>query len=252
MGGGRAADLVRRAAAAGPVLCDLLFPRTCFVCGRPLAPGKLWHKECLGKIPMIRGPRCPKCGVPLAGGRTDCPECSGGERAFDGAYGAFPYEGPIREALLALKFRGRREYASPLGTLLAAAGGPAAAVWQTDAVTFVPAHPQRIRARGYDQAELLAREYARRTGALPPIRLLVRKKDTRAMKSLGKEERSRDLADAFSCTGPAAEGRRILLIDDIYTTGATAEECAATLRKAGAAAVYVLALCTSRPAEERF
>ena len=237
---------------AAPVLLDLLFPRICFVCGRPLKPGKLWHNDCLRKIPLISGQRCPRCGVPLAKGRSGCPECDGKERAFRAAYGVFPYEGPLREALLALKFRGRREFAAPLGRLLAAAGSPAAAAWRTDTVTFVPAHPQRIRARGYDQAGLLAKEFAFGAGLEKPAALLARKKDTRAMKGLGKEERSRNLAGAFAYAGTGAEGRRILLIDDIYTTGATAEECARVLLEAGAECVYVLALCTARPAAERF
>lgn len=245
------------------LLLDSIFPRHCPVCGHITVPGTYWHEGCLSVIPAFCGPRCRICGIPLeneeeraAGTQRQedeglCPVCRSRPREFSRAFSVFPYAGPLKDALYALKFRGRQEYGKALGALLYLYGSSAAALWDTGLIACVPAHPRRIRERGYDQAALLAAAYAEEAGGTFSPDLLVRAADTPALKGLGRQEREKILADAFRC-GSVPPCGRILLIDDIYTTGSTAEAAAKVLRGSGAEEVFVLALCSAKMTEERF
>lgn len=156
------------------------------------------------------------------------------------------YSGPVRDALHALKYRGERRLAEPLAEALAAR-------WQRsgrggDMVTWVPVHPSRRRDRGFDQAEELSREMAARLN-LPSLPCLERQQRTVAQHSLGQQQRAGNTAGAFVATQTAPEhvqGRWIVLVDDIMTTGATLAGCAAALAEAGAAAVSAITVARDR------
>jgi len=156
------------------------------------------------------------------------------------------YSGPVRDALHALKYRGERRLAEPLAEALAAR-------WQRsgrggDMVTWVPVHPSRRRDRGFDQAEELSREMAARLN-LPSLPCLARQQRTVAQHSLGQQQRAGNTAGAFVATQTALElvqGRWIVLVDDIMTTGATLAGCAAALGEAGAAAVSAITVARDR------
>ena len=177
---------------------------------------------------------CADCGRFLArsrlGARMD------GE--LDGMAVAYPYKGPAGGMVRNLKFRGVSQMS---GWMADAMIEVYASIQPTGAemVASVPMHPRRLKKRGFNHSEILARAVAERIG-LPYENLLIRTRNTPQQARLDGEERRKNLENAFEAVRPL-EGRRILLVDDVYTTGETARECARTLRRAGAANVYFLA-----------
>jgi ComF family protein len=234
-----------------PVL-DLLFPAVCPVClarsdhreQRPFCAG------CWAALPLVADPGCPVCGRPFAGLPPDlpCERCRRAPPPFACARAVALYRDGMREAIHALKYRRRPAVAAPLGRLVADCGPrllapltPATVAF--DAIVPVPLHPARLAERGFNQAELLAAPCAAAWGR-PLLRgVLVRTRPTRPQTDLGAEARQANVAGAFAVRRPAAvAGRRLLLIDDVLTTGATVAAASAALREAGAARVGVLVL----------
>ena len=232
-------------ALATPVL-DLVFPALCPVCRAPLGPGRRdpLCGACWDAIARIEPPYCASCGVPflafdspaLAAAR--CSPCVAAPAAYDYARSAALYGGPLREALHAFKFSGKRALARPLADLVleqCAGALPDGIV----AVVPVPLSPDRERERGFNQARLLAERVARRLGTRLEPRWLARVRPTRPQSDLSAAERALNVRDAFRAS-PAAARRHVLVVDDILTTGTTVEECARALRSAGASRIGVL------------
>jgi ComF family protein len=224
--------------ALASALASLLFPPRCAACDRlgeePFCSG---CAETL--LPAPAG--CALCGAPLdeallpALRPRRCGPCRAQPPPFRSARAPFLHGGALAEAIHAFKYQGRPELARPLAVLFAAAEAPRA-----ELLCPLPLHPSRLRSRGYDQAALLAREVARRTGLRLSF-LLIRTRPTGQQVGQGRRARSSNLRGAFRA-GPAAEGRRVCLIDDVLTTGATAAEGARALLLAGAASVEVRTL----------
>jgi ComF family protein len=208
-------------AEAGRGLLDLLYPPRCVVCREP--GRERFCAACRHSIEPAEPPVVP--GSPLAGFA-----CVG------------IYAGPLRDAVLRLKFGDRRGLAVDLGSLLAARLEQRRDEWQPDGLVPVPIHPQRRRERGYNQAELLAAAMGERCGL--PVRLAIeRVKDTPPQVGQNRAERLRNVRDAFRPRGDVGPGRCPVLIDDVQTTGATLEAAAPALRSAGANVVFALTLC---------
>ena len=209
-------------------LLDLLYPPRCMLC----------HRLIEAKNASV----CPKCMDAL-------PEHDGAERHVPGAAHCvvtFFYEGTLREGFLRYKFEGRQWYAEQFGAWLAVTIRDKLA-GKFDLITWVPVSRKRRRTRGYDQAELLCRAAARELG-MEPLLMLEKQMDNRAQSSLtGAEQRFENAKGVYCAVQPERfSGKRVLLIDDIVTTGATMSECARVLRKAGAAEVVCAALATPR------
>jgi ComF family protein len=168
-----------------------------------------------------------------------CGLCRAGLRGFDEAYCFGAYEGVLRDLIHLYKYGRMRPMAKPLGRLLA---GALPRDRRFDAVVPVPLHWRRRWARGFNQSELLAREMARRCGV--PVRAVVRRtRATRTQAGLSNTHRRDNVAGAFRVKrGASVQGLRLLLVDDVMTTGATASACAAALKRAGAQSVALLAL----------
>ena len=222
-------------------LLDILFPPRCPFCGDALPPGNLVHKSCEEMLPRVTGDRCRKCGKPVWPGEKLCLDCAGTEHSYLAGFGAFVYEGVFRDAVLAMKFRGKKEYARAIGYLTAREALPFLAKYRVELLVPAPMHRKKKRVRGFDQAEELAKHISEYTGIPLATGALVRKEETKAMKELREKERRRNLKGVFSVAKPERiRGRRIALIDDIYTTGATADACAEVLYRSGAACVVVV------------
>jgi competence protein ComFC len=233
---------------AGDALVSVLFPAGCRLCERVLMRASTVPlcEECLGSFPALGGAACETCGQPLAawslgreGGALVCPECQGREYGFDRARSYALYKGALVRAIMLLKF----ERAEPLGgwfaerlAEVARREGIAA-----DVVVPVPLHRQRERERGYNQADLVARPLARKLGLPYRAVLLVRTKPRPDKHILSLEERWDSVRGAFAARpGSKVDNLRVLLVDDVMTTGATLDACARALRGAGAKSVIGL------------
>ncbi len=230
-------------------LFELLFPRSCCACGARPAAGPFCG-DCSCRLEVPPQWRCPRCGGPialppalrgLAPGADERPApCAACEAAaYDSIRAPFVHGGAASEAVHRLKYRGRREIARLLAPLLATAARSCALA--ADVIAPIPLHPLRRRERGYDQAALLARALAGCLGLRHDERLLERLRPTTQQVGLDRPARLRNLEGAFRAA-PRAEGRRVLLVDDVVTTGATAGAAASALRDAGAHAVHVIAV----------
>ncbi|MBE0431807.1 MAG: ComF family protein [Dehalococcoidia bacterium] len=185
-------------------------------------------------------PICPTCGRPQASGMI-CPVCRQSKTDLDGVRSPFRFDGAVRTAIHQLKYRNLKAVSASLAALLAD-------YLRTDplpgeALVCVPLHPRRLRERGYNQSSLLARDLSRCIG-LPVIEdCLIRVKQAHPqVRAAGVAERRRNVADAFVCRDERARARQIILIDDVCTSGATLESCAAALKNTGASSVWGLTL----------
>jgi competence protein ComFC len=189
-------------------------------------------------MPRALPPRCPLCWQPERRGER-CGRCAQARPAFAGARSLYLYQGPVREAVHALKYNHLSGLARPMAEMMAACLEREALA--VDAVVPVPLFGRRRRLRGYNQSALLGRELAR-LGGLPLVEGgLARRRDTPPQaRSVDAEARRRNVAGAFAADARRVEGRSVLLIDDVMTTGATLDACAQALRQAGAASVWAL------------
>ena len=224
---------------------ELLFPAFCLACGRQLSSWRLplLCSDCGAEVSLVRPPLCSCCGLPLNCGPDHfCGNCLAKTFAFDRARAALLYREPVISLIHSLKFAGQLTGLSTMAALARDTAGYrdlAAA----DLILPVPLHPQRLRERGFNQALLLARACFPEQSRMINVDLLVRRRATVPQTRLSGKERRRNLAAAFQITRPdSLKGKKILLIDDVFTTGSTVHECAATLRRAGAASIEIFTL----------
>lgn len=229
-------------------LARLFLPPCCPVCERPLgalaASSSGLCAACREEFRPLSSPCCPRCSLPYpTRGGTDhlCEPCQRHEPPFLWVAAAGVHEGGLREAVHRFKFGGRLDLDRPLGQLIHQRVGGRLRAFAPEMVVAVPLHPRRLRERTYNQALLLARVLARELDAPVRARALARVRDTGSQQRLSRDERRRNLRQAFVADALVA-GRRILLVDDVVTTGATVAECARALLDAGAASVAVAAL----------
>ncbi len=227
-------------ARVGQALLDLLFPPRCVGCRR----GGAWLcAACLEQVGRVSGALCLRCGRPFAGAGP-CPACRAGHWALDAARAPLFFEGAVQRAVHELKYRGRRVLAAPLAGLLA--GYLQGLGWPAAAIVPVPLHRERQQARGYNQSALLGRAMAAQLGWPLLERGLERWRPTRPQVGLDGLARHENVRGAFRWVGAGPPPPRVLLLDDVYTTGATMEACAQALRQAGASEVRGLALARPR------
>ena len=227
---------------------NLFYPEECFICSSPVARRQDCGlcDDCRRAVLNLRieGARCPSCGAPLPGfadgSASLCLECTRTPPPYSGARSFGYYSTEMRQAIHELKFEGRRPLAELFAPLLAEVFFES---WQRgdfDFITAVPLHSGRRRERGFNQAELLSRALARMVG-LPELPTLRRTTATQSQVGLSDAQRLENVRNAFRCTNISrVAGKRILLIDDVMTTGATVASAAETLTDAGAEKVSVL------------
>jgi len=214
---------------------DLLFPKKCIGCGKE---GQLICNTCRLQLPRIAPPVCPLCGRPQSSGVL-CPGCVSWKASIDGIRSPFRFEGLARQAVYQLKYRNLRTIGAPLAAMLY--DYRLDNTFAADVLVPVPLHPKRLRERGYNQSAVLAKELSRLSGLPVESGCLVRAKHTLPQaRTQTVEERRSNVIEAYTCTVGTARGKKVLLIDDVSTSGATLDACAAVLKLSGAESVWGL------------
>lgn len=229
------AGVVSLAGALWERALDLLFPPRCVGCG---AYGSFLCPRCLAAAPRAEPPRCPLCWLPGAPADGPCRRCRERPLRLEGARAAFVYQGAVREAVHALKYRGL----SALATAMARPMAEVLRAWAppVEAVVPVPLAGGRRRLRGYNQSEALARAVGKLAGLLVEPRALRRARPSPPQaRSADEAARWENVRGAYA-PGPRPVQGGVLLIDDVMTTGATLDACARALREAGAGPVFAL------------
>ncbi|MFV1860071.1 MAG: double zinc ribbon domain-containing protein [Anaerolineales bacterium] len=209
---------------------DLLFPIQCTGCGEA---GTIWCDECDASIARLTQPQCQQCGYPLEN-RKSCPSCASRRPTLQVRSYA-RYKGPVAQALLHLKYRPNRRLASVMGAWLEELRVRYG--WRAEVVVPVPLSKRRMQQRGFNQAALLAEAFGHRAGLSVDPSRLKRVVDTRSQVGLNPYERWHNVRKAFKAESRSFEGADVLVVDDLFTTGATLSACATELRAAGAQSV---------------
>jgi ComF family protein len=230
---------------------DIIFPPRCHVCRCFLAEPTDIHlcNNCREKIITVSSPLCTICGVPFAtenGIDHICGHCLTTRRPFAGARAAARFEGPLQELIHRFKYGKKIHLSRPLGLLTATVLGDFHPAVSADCIVPVPLHRRRLRERGFNQSQLIGRILAKSWEIPLSVHNLRRIRWTTPQTGLSAAERERNIRGAFAVVKPdRLEGKRLLLVDDVYTTGSTVTECAKTLRQSGAKEVYVVTVARS-------
>jgi len=231
-----------RMKAVRDAVLQLLFPLRCPACDKIVKPmGEKICTECLGRLKLLTPPWCMKCGKKLTGPGEFCADCARKEHSYERGRALYEY-GAASLSIYRFKYGGRREYASFYGEEAARYLGSFVREVRPDGLIPIPLHRKRMAARGYNQAELFARALGEGLGVPVYTEILTRKKNTAPLKYENPQERQNNLKKAFNIEQNDVKLKRIVLIDDIYTTGSTMDEAARTLKAAGVEQVYFIAL----------
>ena len=223
-------------------LVSLFYPAFCAICAAPIEAGESLCASCTGKAPCIRAPFCAKCSQPFPGditGEFTCANCADRVLHFAAAVSAYRSRGVVREVIHSFKYGRQLHLRHQLGRWLGETlEDPRLAGRRFDFIVPVPLHPARQRERGFNQADLLAAALHRSSG-IPLRNILQRTRYTTTQTQFDRSERMENLKDAFRLRrGGNVQGLRMLLVDDVLTTGSTLSECASVLRAAGALSVH--------------
>jgi ComF family protein len=227
----------------------VLYPRRCPGCGRLLSFGNLICRDCRAWLPWIREPCCFLCGKPVYSEEQElCYDCRRFKKSFLAGISLLLYNEETRPIIADFKYHNRRSLSRYFAEEICARYASRLASWNPGMIVPVPIHKRRRKIRGYNQAGLVARDLSALTGIPYLPDLLVRSSDTTPLKKLTPQARLDHLKNAFEFNpdykNAGLQGKSVLLIDDIYTTGATLEICTRTLMDAGFGPVYICTLCT--------
>ena len=229
---------------------DLLYPPKCVFCRDILRLGKEEGicRTCSEEIEYITGEICPMCGKPVGKPIKACHECRSFESFFTRNYALFAYEGMVREAIHRFKYKRNPQYGKYFAKAMTQKFH--AEITAHDFLIAIPMYHTKMKRRGFNQADILAKEISALTGVPTLDNVLIRTKDTKAQQALNRAARFNNLSDAFALTSDEhIKGKKILLVDDIFTTGTTINKCAKILN--GSAAELINSLTISVVEEEQ-
>lgn len=229
--------------AALDAMVDVLLPPACTVCDAVLPAAGAFCDDCAAEVLELPTVHCARCAEPGAFPGAQCERCRAGV-PWDRAWAPFEHEGAVARAIHRFKYEDRSDLSRPLGLLLAATAKRELEA-MPGALVPLPLHEARFRARKFDQAALLATTLATATARPLELGWLSRVRDTPRQVGLSEAERERNVQGAFAASS-AVQGRDVVLLDDVLTSGATAREATRVLREAGAAKVFVLTLARAR------
>lgn len=216
-----------------------IYPPVCVSCGKP---GAMICKDCLSALEPVGKHFCTVCGKPLKKGRR-CRRCRHTEFRFQACRAPYLYEGPASAMIKKLKYGGCMSLIPVMTDHLADYWKELG--WEADLIIPVPLSAKRRAERGFNQSELLGKAFSGRTGIPMKAAALVKVRDTKQQVGLDADQRRENLRDAFLAEPAMVQGKRILLMDDVMTTGSTFAECSAVLLDAGAGSVKCLSFATT-------
>jgi ComF family protein len=221
-------------------LIDRLLPQDCLLCSAP-AESALLCPDCSDDLPALASGGCPRCALPGTAG-APCGACQQRPPHFDALYALHPYRFPVDRLVQQLKYGHQLAIARHFGRALA----PLCAAIGAERIVPMPLHPDRLAERGFNQALEIARALSRECRLPVDFRHCRRTRATAPQEGLNPEARRKNLRNAFACDTDYG-GRHLLLVDDVATTGASADECARTLKAHGAARVSVVVVARTLP-----
>lgn len=231
-------------------IIDLLYPRRCPMCQDIVPVNSIYEnicESCHKILPYIGKNRCLKCGKQVGSEEIEyCEDCIRIPKSFRKGFPVFNYISPFDKGLAALKYHNKKEYASFYAKEIINAHGDTLKSLGIDLVVPVPVHKKKLKIRGYNQAELIAKPISQYLKVPMETNLLVRVSYTPPQKELNDIERIKNLKKAFLCSQNELKLNSILIVDDIYTTGATIEACTRILMNTSVDNVYYTSVCAGR------
>jgi len=228
----------------------LLYPKQCMSCGKVLLKIEKelgFCSGCLKGVKLVDDNSCLKCGKPIEDGVEElCEQCVGQNHYFTQNKGVFVYEGPIKKSMYLFKYGNKR----CSGKLFAKYAAKKYGKWiknnEIEAIVPVPMYKQKMKRRGYNQAEVFGTELGKLLGIPVSRDIIRRERDTVAMKQLRGAKRKKNLLNAFKVPENIVQFRKVLVVDDIYTTGTTIDEVSKALKGGGITEIYSLCICIGR------
>lgn len=227
---------------------DMIFPRRCPVCHDIVdEKGALICGKCIGRFEYVKEPFCMKCGKPVIDdGKEYCTECEGNVRKYDEGRAVFIYDDAMRLSIYSFKYNDRQEYAKYYAKEIEAKLGKKIKSWDADVLIPIPLHKSKQISRGYNQAYLIAKELSNLIKIPVENDVLIRDRKTTVQKNLNAKDRVNNVKNAFKIKQNNVKFKSAILIDDIYTTGATVSSAAEALKACGVKKVYFISLSIGR------
>lgn len=222
-------------------ILEIIYPKTCCFCG------KVSEKElcdvCAKKVIYIEEPRCKCCGKPVRYAEQEyCYDCQKNTHAYEQGKSLWIHKMPVSLSIYQFKYKNRRIYGEFYAKEMARLYGNLIRFWGVEVIVPIPLHRRKKRLRGYNQAAVIAKQLGKIMGIPVDCNSIVRNRYTRPQKELNDKERKQNLKQAFSVTNKWKNYKRVLLIDDIYTTGSTMDTVAEELKKNGVQKVWFLTI----------
>lgn len=234
-------------------ILDMIYPVRCPICGEIVAPkGEKICATCIDKLAYIKEPRCKKCSKPIEQEEKEyCSDCLRKNYHFDKGYAVWVYNEAMKHSIANFKYHSKKEYAKFYIQEMACLYGEKILKLTPDVIVPIPIHRSKYQERGYNQADILAKGLGKELQIPVLSTLLLRNKKTLPQKTLSDKERLRNLAEAFEYNEKVANSypnkiTKILLVDDIYTTGSTIEACSNVLRAHGIKEINFFVLCIGK------
>ncbi len=226
---------------------SILYPDRCPVCHGVIRGKGDICPSCRKRLPYIREPRCKKCGKEIEKPEDEyCRDCHRFHHAYDRGAAVFVYDEVMRRSISMFKYHNRREYAKFYAGEMYEHCGSFLRSCRPEVILPVPVHKQKKRQRGFNQAELVAKELGKLIHVPVDTKYLIRKEKTKPQKELTRQQRKENLKDAFEIQEPEKNYEKVLLVDDIYTTGATIDAISEILKKNKTKIIFFLTICVGR------
>ena len=230
------------------LVLDMVYPPSCPVCQNTLGfdSGKriYIHKYCKRQLVYIGKFRCLKCGKEIRDENLQyCYDCKKINHIFEQGIAVYKYTDGIKQSIYQYKYKNKREYATFYAKEIYRNCYQAFNMWQPDIIIPVPLYKSKYKIRGFNQAQLISEQLSRLTNIPTDDKILIRNRKTTPMKELNDKERLKNLKNAFIIGENIVKYKKVLIVDDIYTTGSTIDECSKVLKSNGVEQVYFVCLC---------